>query len=67
MIVVNEIHDFEEIPPQVQHFTVLGSPSGQIGKIIGLSAFFLFMSSGARSVWCDPFFEKGTAIRQGSR
>ena len=25
------------------------------------------MSSGARSVWCDPFFEKGTAIRQGSR
>ena len=25
MIVVNEIHNFEEIPPQVQHFTVSGS------------------------------------------
>ncbi len=25
MIVVNEIHDFEEIPPQVQHFAVSGS------------------------------------------
>lgn len=67
MIVVNEIHDFEEIQPQVQHFAISGSQSGQIVKIGSLSAFFLFMSSGARSVWCDPFFEKGTAIRQGSR
>ncbi len=25
MIVVNEIHDFEEIPPQVQYFVVFGS------------------------------------------
>ena len=64
---MDKLDNYEEIPPQVQYFVVFGSPSGQIVKIGSLSAFFLFMSSGARSVWCDPFFEKGTAIRQGSR
>ena len=65
MIVVNEIHDFEEILPQVQHFAVSGSQSGQIIGNDGLSAFFLFMSSGARSVWWDPFFEKGCCKSAG--
>ena len=43
MIVVNEIHDFEEILPQVQHFTVPGSQSGQIIGNDGLSALYLMM------------------------
>jgi hypothetical protein len=39
MIVVNEIHDFEEIPPQVQHFAVLGSKKASATA----GAFFLFV------------------------
>jgi hypothetical protein len=37
MIVVNEIHDFEEIPPQVQYFVVFGgrkSTSSNAGAFI---------------------------------
>ncbi len=55
MIVVNEIHDFEEIPPQVQHFTVSESQIGQIFIIEGLS-FFVFLTKlvylGKRNARC---------------
>ena len=37
MIVVNEIHDFEEIPPQVQYFVVFGSQKASATA----GAFFL--------------------------
>lgn len=39
MIVVNEIHDFEEIPPQVQHFVVFGEQKG----ICNRRCLFLFV------------------------
>ena len=44
MIVVNEIHDFEEIPPQVQHFVVFGSMKR---LWVSLKAFFF--------VFCTTF------------
>ena len=43
MIVVNEIHDFEEIPPQVQYFDVFGSKRKPITYESGW--FFLLCQS----------------------
>ena len=40
MIVVNEIHDFEEIPPQVQYFVVFGSKKASATA----DAFFICIS-----------------------
>ena len=40
MIVVNEIHDFEEIPPQVQYFVVFGSIWKPITYASGWFFFF---------------------------
>jgi hypothetical protein len=40
MIVVNEIHDFEEIPPQVQYFVVFGSQKASATA----GAFFVCIS-----------------------
>lgn len=40
MIVVNEIHDFEEIPPQVQYFVVFGSTKKPITYASGWFFFF---------------------------
>ena len=40
MIVVNEIHDFEEIPPQVQYFVVFGSQKASATA----DAFFVCIS-----------------------
>lgn len=47
MIVVNEIHDFEEIPPQVQYFVVFGS----IGKPITSGSGWLYSYNGRVGTW----------------
>lgn len=49
MIVVNEIHDFEEIPPQVQYFVVFGSTKD--GRQIA-GRLFLFAGR-AGAVFCS--------------
>lgn len=41
MIVVNEIHDFEEIPPQVQYFVVFGSTNNQaLTNLVGACCLY---------------------------
>jgi hypothetical protein len=50
MIVVNEIHDFEKIPPQVQHFAVSGSKEA---------------SATAGAFFCLYFYALQTRIQHG--